>query len=245
MPARHPSALPAQARSKAELDHYLAQLFERIAKQPLPDLPSVVISGALRCGKTKVSRRLARDLGYHRLVTDEIRNDTYLNCPQGEKRRIAKYVYRRLLLRFPRGVLLDGTAALDPPRDLPPWAQARGIAFFAIGYSFDRPEDKHRDLLAYRRHQSCWTSRSLSDADMRELAERVIAQSKRIRAFCEARDLRYFDLDSARFEAERRRIVAEITAALTEKRDDAPSGLMARLAGLRQALFRAGDPPAQ
>ena len=245
MPADLPSDRPAQARSKAALDRYLAQLFDRIEQQPLPDLPSVVISGALRCGKTKVSRRLARDLGYHRLVTDEIRNDTYLNCPQGEKRRIAKYVYRRILLRFPRGVLLDGTAALDPPRDLPPWAQARGIGFFAIGYSFDRPEDKHRDLLAYRRHQSCWTTRTLSDDDMRALAERVIRQSHQIRAFCTAQNLRYFDLDSARFEAERNRIVTEITAALTEKRKDAPSGLMTRLAGLRQALFRAGDPPAQ
>lgn len=229
MPTRNPPDQPEPARSKAAIDAYLTQLFESIAQQPLPDLPSAVISGTLRCGKTKVSRSLVRQLGYHRLVTDEIRNATYLDCPQAEKRRIVKYVYRRILLRFPRGVLLDGTAALDPPRDLPLWAKTRGIAFFAIGYSFDRPEDKHRDLLTYRNSQSCWTSRTLSDADMRDMAERVIRQSKTVRTYCATHDLPYFDLDSASFDAERDRIVASITQTLTTGQKNAPPGMMARL----------------
>lgn len=243
MPTQTSSDQPRPARSKTELDAYLTGLFDSIAQHPLPDLPSVVISGTLRCGKTKVSRSLTRQLGYHRLVTDEIRNATYLDCPQAEKRRIAKYVYRRILLRFPRGVLLDGTAALDPPRDLPPWTQARGIAFFAIGYSFDRPEDKHRDLLAYRNSQRCWTSRTLSDADMRDIAERVIRQSQTIRTYCAAHDLPYFDLDSARFDRERDRIVAAIAKTLTADQKNAPSRLMARLRHWGGHAFRSVGRP--
>ncbi len=217
-----------RARDKAALDAYLQELFRKIEAQDLPDLPSVLISGTLRCGKTKVSRKLARRLGYCRLATDEIRNATYLHCPKAEKRRIAKYVYRRILLQFPRGVLLDGTAALDPPRRLPIWAKARGIGFFAIGYAFDRPDDKERDLLAYRRAHPCWTTRNMSDTDMHDLAERVIRQSKGIRAYCRAHDLPYFDLDSARFAPERDRIVAEIAQSLSIETKSAPSTTRAR-----------------
>jgi len=223
-------ALPA--RRKAEIDIYLDSLFAQIDAARRPDLPSVILSGTLRCGKTKVARAIAARMGYLRLPTDKIRNATYLDCPEPQKRRIAKYVFRRILLRFPTGVMIEGTGAMDAPCELPLWATRRGIAFFAIGYSFDRPDDKHRDLLAYRDAQSCWTKRSKSDAQMLGFARRVIRRSQEIKAFCEAADLPYFDLDSGRFDAERDRIIHAIEAALSAGRGtkkDAPTGMMARL----------------
>lgn len=222
----------APARRKAEIDIYLDGLFTQIEATPRPDLPSVILSGTLRCGKTKVARALAARTGYLRLPTDKIRNATYLDCPEPEKRRIAKYVFRRILLRFPTGVMIEGTGAMDAPCELPLWASRRGIAFFAIGYSFDRPDDKHRDLLAYRETQSCWTKRSKSDAQMLGFARRVIRRSQEIKAFCNAADLPYFDLDSGQFDTERDRIIHTIETALRTKPGtgkDAPSGLMARL----------------
>ena len=221
-----------QARRKAEIDSYLATLFAQIEAAQRPDLPSLIISGTRRCGKTKVARILAARLGHVHLPIDKIRNATYLNCPEPEKRRIAKYVFRRILLRFPTGVMIEGTGAMDAPCDLPQWAVRRGIAFFAIGYSLDRPDDKHRDLLAYRQTNPCWTKRSKTDAEMRGFARNVIRRSQEIRACCNTQGLRYFDLDSAAFGSERDRIVHAIETELRAMRvmpEDAPSGLMARL----------------
>lgn len=219
---------------KPAVDLFLEGLFAKISVAPLPDLPTVLISGAVRCGKTMVARRVALRGGFYHLRTDEIRNQTYLNAPESEKRRIAKYVYRRILLQFPKGVLIDGTAVMDAPCELPVWAHARGMAFFAIGYSFDTPEAKQRDLLAYRAQNACWTQRSKSDDEMLRFARRLIRRSKDIKQYCEAHSLPYFDLDSARFDPERARIVREIEHAVkmrhTEQtRGGQQSGLIARL----------------
>ena len=221
------------ARRKVALDRYLERLFEKISAAQLPDLPSVLISGAVRCGKTKVARRVALRGGYYHLRTDQIRNQTYMDAPEGEKRRIAKYVYRRILLRFPKGVLIDGTGIMDAPCELPLWADARGIAFFAIGYAFDTPEAKQRDLLAYRAENACWTKQSKSDDEMLRFARRLIRRSADIKQFCAAHGLRYFDLDSARFEAERERILREIERAVQQRHAEqtrgGQPGLIARL----------------
>ncbi len=219
---------------KAAVDRYLTELFAQIDAAPLPDLPSVLISGAVRCGKTKVARRVALRAGFHHLKTDQIRNRTYLNCSENEKRRIAKYVYHRILLQFPKGVLIEGTGIMDAPCELPKWADARGIAVFAIGYSFDTPEAKHRDLLAYRAAQTCWTKNSKSDDEMLRFARRLIRRSTEIKQYCAAQGLPYFDLDSARFDAERDRIMHQIEASLRARhkqqtRPRQQAGILARL----------------
>lgn len=222
------------ALRKATIDGYLEDVFNRIAAQSLPDLPSVLISGAVRCGKTKVARRVATRGGFYHLKTDEIRNQTYLDRPEAEKRRIAKYVFRRILLRFPKGVLIEGTGLIDAPCDLPAWADARGIAFFAIGYAFDTPKAKQRDLLAYRAENACWTQRNISDQEMLRFSRRLIRRSTEIQHFCATRGLPYFNLDSARFDAECTRITHAIEKALklrhaAQTRAEPHPGLIARL----------------
>jgi hypothetical protein len=219
---------------KADIDAYLTGLFAKISAAQLPDLPSILISGAVRCGKTKVARRVSLRGGYYHLRTDDIRNQTYLDAPEAEKRRVAKYVFRRILLRFPKGVLIEGTGLMDAPCELPVWADRRGIAFFAIGYAFDTPEAKQRDLLAYRAENTCWTKQSKSDEEMLRFARRLIRRSNDIKRYCAAEGLAYFDLDSARFDAERARIVREIermvkTRYMEQARTGKLSGLIARL----------------
>jgi hypothetical protein len=199
---------------KASLDHYLEGLFADLSARPLCDRPSVLLSGAVRCGKTKLASALAARAGYVHLRTDRIRNATYLDSPPAARRRAVKYLYRRILLRFPAGVLLEGTALTDAPCDLPLWAAARGIPFFAIGYSTGTAEQKCADLLAYRAENRCWTRHNKSDADMLKFARRLIARSREIRAFCAAHDLPYYDLESSQFEAEHSRILADIEMRL-------------------------------
>lgn len=226
------------AATKQALDRYLHGLFTEMAAQPRPDAPSVMISGAVRCGKTKVANRVAARGGYVHLKTDLIRNATYLHSPEAEKRRAVKYLFRRILLQFPRGVLIDGTALMDAPCDLPLWAHRRGIAFFAIGYADGTAEDKQRDLLAYRAENACWTKRSKSDAELLRFARRLIRRSREIRDFCAAHDLPFYNLDSRHFAAERARIVIDIEARLDAmRRADAPQGLLARLQGRGRPLL--------
>ncbi len=223
---------PQGTASKALLDAYLKDLCATISTETLVDKPSVLISGAVRCGKTKVAKQVAVRGGFYHLRTDQIRNATYLHSDEVEKRRALKYLYRRLLLHFPRGILIDGTALMDDPCELPIWAEARGIAFYAIGYSFQTPEAKARDLLAYRAENRCWTKRSKSDAQMLRFARGIIRRSTVLRDFCDAHGLRYFDLDSSDFDAERDRIVRAIERDLVARETaGAPQTLLQRLQG--------------
>lgn len=208
---------------------YLDMLFARIDAAQPPELPTTLISGAIRCGKTRVAQRLAAATGLVRLETDEIRNALVTGLSERDKRRVVKYVYRRLLMRFPRGLLVDGTALMDDPCELPLWARRRGLLFFTIGYSEGSVADKTRDLLAFRAQNRCWTHKAMDDAGVPRLARQIIRRSKQLQTYCAAHDLPYHHLDSGQFYRERDRIAAEIERIVRARDTDAPSGLMARL----------------
>lgn len=220
-----PPAPRVVARRKSEIDAALRTIFAQIEDSRASALPSVLISGTIRCGKTKVANKLSRRTGLVHIKTDEIRNALYLDVSETDKRRIVKYVFRCLLLRFPNGILIDGTALMDAPCELPLWASKRSFAFHAIGYSFDKPKAKHRDLLAYRAMASCWTKRSKSDDEMLRFARRLIRRSQEIKHFCKAHGLSYFDLDSSAFDSERDRILRSIERDLRAR----TPGTVARL----------------
>ncbi len=246
MPPTDPTAPTAAPPDRAAIRAYLDSLTKRIAGEGPPDLPSALISGAIRCGKTRVARQVCNATGLVRLETDHLRNALILGLSEGDKRRVTKYVYRQILLRHPRGLLIDGTALMDAPCELPLWARRRGILFFAIGYSEGRVPDKTRDLLAFRASNPCWTRKMTDDAGVKRLARQIIQRSKEVRGFCAAHDLPYFHLDSGQFEAERDRVAREIEAQIRRYHaQTAPSGLMAQLTSWRRAWFRAGDPPAR
>ena len=93
-------------------------------------------------------------------------------------------------------------------------------------------EAKARDLLAYRAENRCWTKRSKSDAQMLRFARGIIRRSTVLRDFCDAHGLRYFDLDSSDFDAERDRIVRAIERDLVARETaGAPQTLLQRLQG--------------
>ncbi|MDD7973179.1 hypothetical protein [Roseinatronobacter alkalisoli] len=207
-----PDGPPAQ--TKAGVDAYLQLLFADIAAYAPAPVPSSIVTGAMRCGKTLVAQQVAlRNRLYH-IPGDRLRNATHLGCDQATKLRLVKYIYKRLLLAHPTGLLLEGTIFLDNGVTLPHWATRRGVPCFAIGYALDDPARKAESMIAFRKVHDCWTSHSRSDADLHRMARQIVQHSKDIKARCAANGWSYFDLDSAAFDSERQRIVRTVEKQL-------------------------------
>jgi|GEM_PF-1430409 len=207
------------ATTKAAIDAYLTVLLADIATYAPAPVPSVIVTGTMRCGKTLVARRLARRNGMYHVPSDRLRHATYINCDDATKLRVVKYIYKRLLLAYPSGLVLDGTVFLDTGVTLPHWAVQRGIGCVAIGYSLDTPARKARHMIAFRKTRDCWTSGRKSDAELRQLARKIIGRSKDIKAQCAANGWPYFDLDSGQFRTEKHRIVRRIERILQSRRN--------------------------
>lgn len=140
------------------------------------------------------------------MPSDRIRNATYLASDGAERARLVKYVYKRLMLMHPTGLVLEGTVFLDHGVTLALWAKSRGFHVFAIGYALDDIQRKARSLIAFRQANDCWTNGRNTDAELRRLARRIVTRSRDIRTYCEAHDLTYLDLDSGRFHKEAQRV---------------------------------------
>lgn len=212
--ARAEKGKAVQIGTKAHVDAWLAQIGQTLAGASLPNMPSVLISGTKRCGKSKVAKALAARTGHVVVKTDHMRNAMMRGLDEPARRRVAKYAQRMLLLRFARGIILEGTGLVDAPCEMPLWAARRGFPVHIIGYAAGTPEAKAEDLLAYRAAHKCWTKRNLSDAKMLPLARQIIRRSRALRRYCKAHDLPYHDLDSRAFASECARIVAQIETGL-------------------------------
>ncbi|MBR3372247.1 MAG: hypothetical protein IKG52_16630 [Rhodobacteraceae bacterium] len=216
-----PRGGPAQTR--AALDAYVQVLLADIAAYAPAPVPSLIVTGAMRCGKTLVARRVARRNGLYHVPGDRLRKATFRNCDQATKLRILKYICKRLLLAHPTGLVLDSTIFLDRGVTLPHWASKRGMHCVAIGYSQDDPARKAQSMIAFRKTAKCWTSRSKSDADMHKLARQIIFRSKEIKALCATQGWPYFDLEADAFSREKRRVVYAIETLL-HREQTAPQG---------------------
>ncbi len=207
------SAAPA-ATTKAQIDAYLTQLSAAIRADAPAALPSVIVTGAMRCGKTRVAKTVCAQAGMVHLPSDRLRQAIYGDLDGPERRRVVKYTYKRLLLQHPTGLVLDGTVFLDTGITLTGWARARGVQTFVIGYARNRVARKARSLIRFRQHHECWTTERYSDADMAQLARRIILHSQALRARAQTEGLTYLDLDSAQFPAELARVTQRILRAL-------------------------------
>lgn len=235
-PQAAPAALPIvplpqdkPVTTKAAIDAYLDVLLSDIAAYAPAPLPSLIVTGTMRCGKTLVARGVARRNRMYHIPSDRLRHASYINSDDATKLRVIKYIYKRLLLAYPTGLVLDGTVFLDNGVTLPHWAARRGIGCVAIGYSQDTPARKARHMIAFRKARDCWTSGRKSDAELRQLARRIIGRSKDIKAQCAADGWPYFDLDSGRFQIEKRRIMRRIERQLHASRSVPPHGGAPRL----------------
>ncbi len=144
------------------------------------------------------------------IPSDRIRNATYVATEGAERARLIKYIYKRLLLTHPKGLVLDGTVFVDHGVTLPMWARARRFKVFVIGYANGPAQRKARSILKYRRTNDCWTDGKLSEADILHISRQIVSRSRDLRAYCEKHALVYFDVDSGRFDMELRRVTRTI-----------------------------------
>ena len=208
------------AVTKAQVDAFLAALSVNIAKMAPPDLPSVLITGAMRCGKTLVAQNVCARTGMVHLPSDRLRAVTYHLTTGVERARLIRYIYKRILLTHPTGLVLEGTVFLDDGVTLPIWARRRGFPVFAIGYARANVNAKARSMIAFRKGNECWTKDRLSDQELRRMARKIIGRSRDIRDFCATNDMVYLDLDSSRFNDELRRVSRTIRRRLQAGGDD-------------------------
>lgn len=169
-------------------------------------MPSVIVTGAMRCGKTLVAREICAHAGMINIPSDRIRNATYDETDGAQRARLIKYVYKKLLLTHPTGLVIEGTVFLDRGVTLPIWARTRGTKVFAIGYALDDAKRKARSMINYRKANDCWTNGVRNNQEMQSMARRIVLRSKDIRAYCAQHGLVYLDLDSGRFNVELRRV---------------------------------------
>lgn len=202
------------AMTKAAVDAYLAQVAQAIRADKPPALPSVIVTGAMRCGKTRVAKAVSQETGMIHMPSDRLREAIYGDADGAVRARLIKYAYKRLLLMHPTGLVLEGTVFLDTDNALLAWAKKRGVQTFVIGYARNRVARKARSMIKFRQRHECWTTDRYSDEDMTRLARRIILHSQNLRARAKVEGLTYLDLDSAHFQPELARVTGVILRAL-------------------------------
>lgn len=202
--------------TKPEIDRLLDKLAAELAGKLDSSHRSMMLIGPSRCGKSLLADRLAQRYGLHVLRTDHLRRKLYKDAHWRDRVRVVKYFYKRLLLMFPHGLLIEGDQFIGRKENFGAWAARNGVAFIGIGYSFDRPQDKLADLIAYQQTGRCWLVESGSTEEVTAFVHKIIDWSRHVKWRCKYLKLPYFDLDSADFEAELERIMGEIAAFYPE-----------------------------
>lgn len=197
--------------SGAELDAYIATLSKAIRRLAPSKQASVVITGAMRCGKTRVAQQVCRATGMVHLPSDRLRNAIYLDLRGAERAQVVQYLYKRLIRLHPTGVVFDGTVFLDTDVDLIHWTRAQGIKVFAIGCVTDDAERKARSMIRFRNHHSCWTNDTHSNDEMRRLAGRIIRYSQALQQRCTKERIPFYNIaGNSQFERQLTQVTGRI-----------------------------------
>jgi hypothetical protein len=206
------------ATQQAQIDAYLAELSRAIAHANPPATPTILITGAMRCGKTRVAKEICAHTGMIHIPSDKLRNAVYLGTEGALRVRLVHYVYKRLILLHPTGLVIEGTVFLDNDINLTRWAKARGVKAFAIGYSHRNVARKAKSLVSFRKNHKCWTSDLYTDAELHNVARKIILNSRQIKQRARAEGFRYLDLDSTLFASQMQDVVQTILRDMGIKR---------------------------
>jgi hypothetical protein len=213
-----PPAPPTLASQQAQIDAYLAELSRAITRANPPATPTILITGAMRCGKTRVAKEICAHKGMIHIPSDKLRNAVYLGAEGALRVRLVHYVYKRLILMHPTGLVIEGTVFLDNDINLTRWAKARGVKTFAIGYSHRNVARKAHSLITFRKKHKCWTSDLYTDAELHNVARKIILNSRQIKQRARSEGFRYLDLDSTKFASQMQDAVRTILRDMDVKR---------------------------
>lgn len=196
---------------------FLTKLAAEIENTNLPDLSSVIIGGATRCGKTKLAKLIQKDLKMFHLKSDDVKRNLYSELKGKHRRWTASYIFKEILTLFPRGVIVEGTVFTQYAKNFPRWEIPSDIPVYLIG-STTNFEKKYEAMLAFRNNNLCWTSIEYSESELLNLAERITEDSIANRELCIEQGYTYFDARPNEFERDINEIAARIQRTLTLQR---------------------------
>lgn len=190
----------------------------RHAKSVDPAGFCVFIVGPPRVGKSTLARELAARLNYDLVYTDPLRV-LYESIPDPSSRKsIRESILSGLVSDRRGGLVLEGIALLDEEdhsRGLLDvtlrLAEREGAKIILCGDSVTDPAGKRQSIRdnAARVTYDCWTNR-LSQQEMDDLLEDIVAKSRKLKNLAAELGLRYFDMGSADFRSRIEDVAKEI-----------------------------------
>lgn len=190
---------------------FVAQISSDIENTTLSYIPSIIIGGAQRCGKSTVAKLISKDLKMFHLKSDYVRDRLYGKLKGRQKRWSASFSLKKILTLFPHGVLAEGTVFTDNAKSVPIWGSKneRNIPVYFIGSTSDYRK-KYEAMLSFRKENSCWTSQKLSNSELLGLAKHITEKSSANKELCLKHGFTYFDIDPLNFDRDIIKIATEI-----------------------------------
>lgn len=214
----HPDfLLPSQQSKSKDFERVIGRI--RFCLKLLPPairsnhVPSFILSGWCRVGKTNIAQRLCRSNGLCYLPLDPF-SAIYQGVKDYATRQfIKKTLVRELLKRYPTGIILDGADLVfdnyfrsdDRPKPtldfLHELSLEHPVKIYLIGNAKDTLTEKIDGIKKYRFKHPCWTlnSHAWSEDKLEDRAKEIISASQLLRDQSNSTSLTYIDIHSGSF----------------------------------------------
>jgi len=192
------------------------------------NIPSLIISGWSRTGKTTLVSQLCRSTGMSSLSFDQF-SGVY-ECIRDEKTRsfIRHALLEALIYRFPVGVILEGSDLVfdnyyrSHSMPLPSLSLLHSVCskysmrIYILGNTWDSIDEKMTAIKSFRRRHKCWTSNNQAWAEnnLKERVKEVFEASQHFLSLAHISGLNYIDIQSSDFSASIIRAQAQIEQAI-------------------------------
>lgn len=176
-------------------------------------VPSLILSGWCRVGKTSTAQRLCRSNGLGYLPLDPF-STIYQRIKDDDTRQFVKMaLVRELLIRYPTGMILVGADLVfdnyfrsdERPKPTLDFLQklslTHPVKIYLIGNAKDTLTEKLDGLKKYRLKRACWTSNSRAwDEDrLEDRVKEIISASQFFRDQSQSSGMTYLDIQSTSF----------------------------------------------
>lgn len=176
-------------------------------------IPSLIISGWARTGKTTLASQLCRSTGMGCLSLDQF--SAVYEGIRDEKTRsfIRSTLIKALICRFPVGIILEGSNLVfdnyyrSYSRPVPSLSLLHSLyteycmRVYIIGNTQDSIDEKMAAIKLFRQRHECWTSKSLAWANnnLDERVREVFQASQNFLSLAQINGLHYIDIQSNDF----------------------------------------------
>lgn len=230
----------AALKSTGAIPGYVQGLVGSLPVMPHTQRRSVVITGYARSGKTLLADRLERKYGFAHIELDSLKKAYYSIGDDRTRKSIREGLLHGLLSRFPSGVVLEGDDLISLNRGenggmlpfslllLRQLQEEHQVKCYVVGNAKATVQHKEAGLRRFRDSGKCWTEKKPSWRDLESRARKHINHSRELLALADACNLRFLELDPARFHESLERAAIEIA------RDTEAYGGLAAQGGARK-----------